>query len=170
MQCSVSSDSRVLATASQDSSVRLWEVTTGKELFKFQFESPCRSASFSLGEELLVTTQDQFMSNRPHISILRVAREIEKQEQHAEPVRRIEMSTPGRITRAAFSPVNDTIITAHEDGHIRRRVGPGPGVASHPVGRSVLRGVTRDTVHGSRSAGGTRRRASSWWTSTCTTR
>lgn len=119
-QCAVRSDSKILATASADSSVRLWDVTGGQELFKFQFHAPCRSVSYSFGEELLVTTQDQFMSHKPHISILRVPRDIEEQEEYAEPLRRIELQMPGRVTRAAFSPVNDTIITTHEDGHIRR--------------------------------------------------
>ena len=124
LQCAVKADSSRLLTSSADSTVRLWNVTSGEEYYKWEFHAPSRSVSLSLGEELAVTTQDQFMQRKAQISVLKLAEDPHDQGTgvYANPIQTIEMTNvAGRhITRAAFSPANDTILTCHDDGHIRR--------------------------------------------------
>jgi len=174
MQCCPSVQSTVLATSSADQSVRLWGVTDGQEYFRWDFDAPCRAVAASLGERLLVTTQDRFVDRKPSISLHRVdfeglasahrAARGEREDAAEDGVgapgtpdasdgaspsgggdgegaaaaapapardpgghgterallRRIEMPFVGRVTRAVFSPLNDTVLSTHEDGHVRR--------------------------------------------------
>jgi hypothetical protein len=48
--CDINSDSTRLITASADSSVRIWSMNGGEELFKFALNEPCRAISYALGE------------------------------------------------------------------------------------------------------------------------
>jgi translation initiation factor 3 subunit I len=116
-QCDVTHDSARLLTASADSSLRIWEVKTGKELFKFQFGKPCRATALSLGEEMAVVTTDAFMGRPSSIHLIRIAREIE--DQRGEDMLTISVDQQ-RITRAFFHDVNRQILTAHEDGSLKR--------------------------------------------------
>jgi translation initiation factor 3 subunit I len=47
--CDMNADSSRLITASADSSVRIWNMNGGEELFKFALNEPCRAISFALG-------------------------------------------------------------------------------------------------------------------------
>ncbi|CAG9463740.1 unnamed protein product [Pedinophyceae sp. YPF-701] len=118
--CDVTRDSRVLITASGDSTVRLWSVYDGQELFKFAFNEPCRACSFATGDRLAVSTTDMFLGSAPAIHVLKIAEDPLDQGQHSTPVRSILMDDAGRITRAFFTPLNDQIVTSHEDGTLRR--------------------------------------------------
>lgn len=116
-QCDVTYESEYLITASADSTVRLWEVETGKELVCFQYRVPCRATSFSLGDELAVVTTDVFLENSSSIRIIRIAKD--QNEQKKEDIMKIDVDR-GRIPRALFYDVNRQLITAHEDGSVRR--------------------------------------------------
>jgi len=41
--------------------VRLWDMTNGKEQFQFKMGEPCRACNLSLGEQMLAFTTDAFM-------------------------------------------------------------------------------------------------------------
>ncbi|QDZ24545.1 subunit I of translation initiation factor 3 [Chloropicon primus] len=116
--CDITRDSKRLVTASADSTVKLWNLTTGECIFTFKFDIPCRSVSFSLGEEYLLLTTDAFMGTPPAVRILKHSRDIEEQ-QHEE-VLCISDAHPGRITRAMWGPLNKTFVTSCEDGMVRK--------------------------------------------------
>eukprot|EP00983_Pelagomonas_calceolata_P105179 1159102-Pelagomonas_calceolata.AAC.5 len=41
--------------------VRIWDMTNGKEQFQFKMGEPCRACNLSLGEQMLAFTTDAFM-------------------------------------------------------------------------------------------------------------
>ena len=116
--CDVTDDSKILITASGDSSVRLWNVEDGTERFKFEFSEPCRAVSFSTGEQLAVCSSDAFMGSAPSLHILKIAED--PRDQTMAPLKTMMMDDKGRITRAFFTPLNDQIISSHEDGTLKR--------------------------------------------------
>jgi len=115
--CDINQGCRRLFTASADSTLRIWEVSKGKELFKFKFKEPCRATSLSIGDELLAVTTDAFLGDVSKIHILRIADDIN--DQCAEVILSVKVDY-GRITRVLFHDVNRQMVTTHEDGSIRR--------------------------------------------------
>ena len=110
-------DSRTLLTGSSDSSAKLWEVETGKNTFTFKYQAPCRAVAFSLGESHAALSTDPFMATLPAINIVRIAED--PAEQAAEPVQ-VLTGFSKRINRVAFHDHNAVLITAGEDGFLRR--------------------------------------------------
>ncbi|KAL6507025.1 Eukaryotic translation initiation factor 3 subunit I [Orobanche hederae] len=104
--CDVSKDSSMLITGSGDSTVKLWNVQNGEQLHTFKFACPARSVEFSLGDQLALITTDPFMSQPSAIHVKRIP---------ADP----SEGSEGRIYRASWGPLNQTIISAGKDGIIR---------------------------------------------------
>lgn len=110
-------DSTRLYTASADQTVRIWELQTGKELFQFKQQEPCRAVSLSAGEGMLAFTTDAFMGTQPMIHIVKLEQDIEKQT--AKPILSIE-APKGRITRVFWSDLNRVLVTSHDGGYLRK--------------------------------------------------
>lgn len=116
--CDISRDSERLVTASADQSVKLWNVQSGEEVYHFEYDSPCRSVSFSLGEERILLTTDAFMGTPPAVRIIKHSHDIEAQEH--EEVLTVQDVHPGRITRAIWGHNNKHFLTSCEDGRMRQ--------------------------------------------------
>jgi translation initiation factor 3 subunit I len=110
-------DSERLITASADSSVRLWRVQTGEELYKFAYKEPCRAVSFSVGEELAAVTTDAFMGASSTIHIIPISRDLNQQQ--GEDIMKITVDRE-KISRVFFHDMNRQLVTAHENGTVRR--------------------------------------------------
>lgn len=110
-------DSTRLLTGSSDSTARLWEVETGKCLHSFNYGAPCRAVSFSIDEQLACLTTDPFMAQQPAINIVRIAQD--PADQSSEIAQQLTGFSK-RITRVAFTDHNAVLITAGEDGYVRR--------------------------------------------------
>lgn len=110
-------DSTRLLTGSSDSTARLWEVETGKCLHTFNFASPCRAVSFSIDEQMAALTVDPFMAQQPAINLVRIAQD--PADQSSEVIQQLTGFSK-RITRVAFTDLNAVLITAGEDGYVRR--------------------------------------------------
>ena len=110
-------DSTRLLTGSSDSTARLWEVETGKCLHSFNYGAPCRAVSFSIDEQLACLTTDPFMAQQPAINIVRIAQD--PAEQSSDIVQQLTGFSK-RITRVAFTDLNAVLISAGEDGYVRR--------------------------------------------------
>jgi len=54
-------DSTALVSASADSTVRLWDVQTGRERNLYQLETPCRVCAFSYDGNMILYTNDDVM-------------------------------------------------------------------------------------------------------------
>lgn len=66
-------DSSKLLTGSADSSAKLWDLSTGKELFTFKFNEPCRGVAFSLGDGMAAISSDPFMGVPSAIHMVTIA-------------------------------------------------------------------------------------------------
>jgi len=117
--CDITRDSTRLVTASADSTVKLWNLTTGECIFTYEFDIPCRSVSFSLGEEFILLTTDAFMGTPPAVRILKHSKNVEDIKQNDE-VLYIDNAHPGRITRAIWGRLNEYFLTSCEDGMVRK--------------------------------------------------
>ncbi|DBA93000.1 hypothetical protein WJX79_006086 [Trebouxia sp. C0005] len=115
--CDLTWDSEKLITASADSSVKLWDVASGKDLFTFKSQEPCRAVAFSVGDRMAAYTTDQFMGQPSQIHLVNIADDLS--EQNDDVIK--SLSGPkGRITRIAWTDLNRTLISAGEDGFVRR--------------------------------------------------
>lgn len=73
-------DSLLLLSASADPSVRLWQVETGRELYKWPHRGPVRSVVWAEGEREFVTCSDPFGMTVPAaISVFTFADEMSAQ-------------------------------------------------------------------------------------------
>lgn len=90
---------------------------TGKCLHTFNFGSPCRAVSFSIDEQMAALTTDPFMAQEPAINLVRIAQD--SADQSSEVVQQLKGFSK-RITRVAFTDLNAVLITAGEDGYVRR--------------------------------------------------
>ncbi|KAL2934349.1 Eukaryotic translation initiation factor 3 subunit I [Bienertia sinuspersici] len=114
--CDISFDSSRLLTGSADTTVKLWDVKRGEQLYTFKFDSPARSVDFAVGEKLAVMTTDPFMDKTSAIHVKRIAEDIEDQDNESALVIR---GPTGRINRAVWGPLNKTIVSCGEDAIIR---------------------------------------------------
>ena len=95
----------------------MWELQTGKELFQFRQQEPCRAVSLSVGEGMLAFTTDAFMGTQSMIHIAKLEQDIEKQS--SKSVLSIE-APKGRITRVFWSELNRVLVTSHDGGFLRK--------------------------------------------------
>jgi translation initiation factor 3 subunit I len=77
----VAGDSGRLITGSADTTVKLWNVQTGQQLFTFNFGAPTKSVDFSVGDKLAVITTDPFMELSSAIHVKRIAKDPEDRKQ-----------------------------------------------------------------------------------------
>ena len=111
-------DSEKLITASADQTVRIWQLQTGKELFRFQQGEPCRAVTLSIGETMMAYTTDAFMGTAPMIHLVKLELD-DLSRQSAKPILSID-APKGRITRAFWSDLNRVLVTSHDGGFMRK--------------------------------------------------
>lgn len=115
--CDFDWESTRLITASADSSVRLWDVQTGECLFPFKFTEPCRAVRFAFGDRMAALTTDPFLAAGSAIHIVNIAEDITEQ---TDKVVQTITGPKGRIQRVIWTDLNNTLISAGEDGTVRR--------------------------------------------------
>jgi translation initiation factor 3 subunit I len=104
-------------TGSGDSTVRLWDMSDGSELFKFQFHEPCRAVRFNVGDTMAAVSTDPFMNSVSAIRLLKIADDVTEQ---TEDVVASFTGPRGRISRIMWTELNRQLITTSEDGCLRR--------------------------------------------------
>ena len=72
--CSV--DSKLLLTAGADNSLRLWDVTNGKQLYIWNTQSPVRSVHFNEGCTQALFITDATMGQISTIHIIDIAKDV----------------------------------------------------------------------------------------------
>ena len=107
----------MLLTGAGDSTCRLWDIRSGAELFAFRYNEPCRAVKFSIGERMAALSTDPFMNSVSSIKIVNIAEDIADQ---TDDVVRTLTGPRGRITRLHWIDLNRTLISASEDGFVRR--------------------------------------------------
>ena len=112
-------DTRLLLTGSADSSAKLWDVKTGACLHTWQYDAPCKAVAFALGDSMCATSTDPFLSTEPAIRIYRLNTDEPGAGQDSEPTVTLT-GFKGRTNRVVFHDANKTLLSAGEDGCVRR--------------------------------------------------
>lgn len=107
-----------LVTASADRSVKLWDVESGKELYSFAHASSVRACSFAEGDRMILSVGENNFDQHATIFIYNIAQESE--EQTDVPVREMYSEEGKKIYCALWGGLNTFIISAGEDGIIRK--------------------------------------------------
>jgi len=113
----VSWDTDRLLTGSSDTTCKLWQVETGKELFSFQHKAMVRSVGFSHGERMILTVQDSSFSQQATLFIYNLKEDLKEQEE--APVRSMFEPEMKKQNVALWGNLNQTVISGGDDGAIR---------------------------------------------------
>jgi translation initiation factor 3 subunit I len=89
---------------------------TGKELFSWGHKSGVRACQFANGERMFLSVTDSTFSQTPTIFIYNLSDDLEQQSK--EPVRAMS-GHQGNINEALWGSLNQTIISAGDDGTVR---------------------------------------------------
>eukprot|EP00960_Hanusia_phi_P065456 766099-Hanusia_phi.AAC.3 len=99
-----------LATASMDSTARIWDVETGKVLRELKTQAGNRCASFATGDKRIAVLTDQWGDQPCCIQIFDT-------ESGEGPVMRIPMDVGvAKATRALWGPLNKKLLVSNESG------------------------------------------------------
>ncbi|QIX01310.1 hypothetical protein AMS68_006827 [Peltaster fructicola] len=107
----------VMVSGGADSTMRLWDVKTGKLLKTWEFITAVKRVEFSEdGKQLLCVTEKR-MGQLSNIYVYDINVDVEA-EQSDEPSLRIVVEELPRVTVAGFSALNRYIVSGHEDGSV----------------------------------------------------
>jgi len=112
--CDVNFDTTTLITGSGDSTVKLWDVETGKEIYNLPHRVPVKTVEFAEGDKQFLVLTDNVMGQASTISIYSM-------NENARPMNNPQeiVIKDTKITYAMWGPMNKTILTAGADGVIR---------------------------------------------------
>uniref|UniRef100_A0A6V3U2L6 Serine-threonine kinase receptor-associated protein n=1 Tax=Lotharella globosa TaxID=91324 RepID=A0A6V3U2L6_9EUKA len=112
---------KYLATGASDRTVRIWEAETGEEKYQFETKSAVRSVNFAIGDKLLLAAQDSQYGSQPTVFIYDLYDGKTTLNPDMKP--RTQLFVEGNrenIVTALWCDLNKRIITAHEDGIVRK--------------------------------------------------
>jgi WD40 repeat protein len=141
-----SPDGRFALTGGKDTSVRLWEVKTGREVRRFEARTvPILSVAFSSDERFALTGDRDGVA---HLWDLARGREIHRLVGHTGPVSSVAFSPDGRFALTGSQDTTARLWDVGTGKEILRLVGhtgPVSSVAFSPNGRFALTG-SQDTT------------------------
>lgn len=114
--CDIAWDSTKLVTASADSSFRLWEMETGKEICAWIPKVPCRGCALSVGDQQAAFSTDPFMKEPPRMHIVEITDDPLDQSDDIL----LTVQVPTRINRVKWTDCNTKLLTASQDGFLRK--------------------------------------------------
>lgn len=110
--------STLLITGSADNTLKLWEISTGKCLYSWEFTTAVKRVAWSEDDSQILAVTEARMGYRGAVRVFTINRSPESwTEQSAEPFRTITFSGP-KATVAAFAPLDQYIVTGHENGKV----------------------------------------------------
>lgn len=112
----IDSASERALTGSADTTVKLWQIETGREIMSWQHKAPVRSVQFGYGEKCFLTVTDQVFGYMPSIYVWDISSDPRIV---SKPALEITGRNESKILQAMWGPLNETILTACEDGTIR---------------------------------------------------
>jgi translation initiation factor 3 subunit I len=113
----VTRDTKLVLSASADTTARLWDAATGKELVQFQHIAPVRCCGLSEKGDQFFTINDRVMGKQPTIRIFDIAED--PRESNVGSRKEFECQGEHKVLAAAYGPDDETIFTACEDGTVR---------------------------------------------------
>ncbi|UJR21432.1 hypothetical protein I4U23_024518 [Adineta vaga] len=108
-------DTTAFVSASADSTVRLWDVQTGRERNTYQVDAPCRCCAFSYDGNRVLYTNDDVMGKSGEIYLADI-----RARPNEGPAVRINASQKGirKITSALWGTLDEFIVTGHDNGEL----------------------------------------------------
>ena len=107
----------LLATGGADSTMRLWEVKTGKLLKTWEFATAIKRLEFSEDGRQLLGVTEKRQGQLSTMWVYDINPDPEA-EQTSEPSLKIICDELPKVTVAGFSPLARYIISGHEDGSV----------------------------------------------------
>ncbi|WVQ86251.1 eukaryotic translation initiation factor 3 subunit I [Cryptococcus sp. DSM 104549] len=114
----VDSATKYLVTGAADSSMKLWEVETGKCLYTWDFLTAVKRVAWSEDDSMILSITEQRSGQPSVVRIFAINRE-EPTSQSTTPLTEMRL-TGSRATVATWAPLQDYIITGHESGKIAK--------------------------------------------------
>jgi len=102
-----------LLSAAADSTVRQWDVETGREINMIRHKVAVRDVGYSYGEKLFFTITDAIIGNKAAIQI------FDTTQKPPKPIVEINVKSESKVYNAIWGPRNQTVYTAGEDGSVR---------------------------------------------------
>jgi translation initiation factor 3 subunit I len=109
-------DSTRVATGAADNSCRLWDLETGKEVHKFETKTAVRVVNFSYSGKLLMYTTDQSMGYPYEINVY----DITSGNTSVFNMQSAAKNTKEKPTAGLWGDLDDSLITGHDNGVIRK--------------------------------------------------
>jgi len=105
-----------LITGSGDMTTKLWDVENGTIIASIESKSPIRSCNFSYSGNQAAYSTDSNMGQSSSLVVIDV-RTADSSIGEQEPILRIPM-VPSKATSILWGPLDETIITGHDNGQI----------------------------------------------------
>ncbi|PWN32824.1 putative TIF34-translation initiation factor eIF3, p39 subunit [Meira miltonrushii] len=110
--------STLLVTGSAANEMRLYEISTGKCLYIWEFPTAVKRVQFSSeGNQVLVITEER-MGHRGSLQVFAINRDPESWTQQSKTPTRTITFSGRKATVAAWAPFDQYIITGHEGGKV----------------------------------------------------
>jgi len=113
----VDSETRFLVSGSADNTMKLWEVSTGKCLYTWEFPTAVKRVAFSEDDSQVVCVTEQRMGYQSAIRVFDINREGDGRTQSVEPVYFFN-PIGSKATVVAFASEPHQILTGHESGKV----------------------------------------------------
>jgi translation initiation factor 3 subunit I len=117
--CDVFWDSTRLLTGSADNTARLWDVQTGRELFRWSLRSSVRSVGVAPGCRLMHLANSKLLGQESCIHLFRLKSDGNWQEQETEPFLVLRGHT-ATITGVVWYNTAEYMLSVSEDGTVRK--------------------------------------------------
>jgi len=105
-----------VVTGGGDSTLRIWDCETGSELTTIQTNTSVRSSCFSYSGKLVLYTTDQAMKMQPEVHVIDITSgEHLKGLGTVLSIKELGMS---KVTSSLWGPLDESLISGHESGHI----------------------------------------------------
>jgi len=108
-------DTTHLVTGAADNSVRLWDISTGKQLGMIDTKSAVRTCGYSYSGNMICFTTDKQMGHPCEINVV----DAKNFGNDAEPIMKIPIPANGpKVSAMIWSGMDDTLLTGHDNGDI----------------------------------------------------
>ncbi|XP_075229066.1 eukaryotic translation initiation factor 3 subunit i [Lycorma delicatula] len=104
-------------TGAADNTLRLWDIATGVEIGKIDTASSVRTCAFSYSANMAAYSTDNTMGKQCEIFIVDV-RGADSSIGDSQPIMRISVEPSPKVTSLLWGPLDETVITGHENGEI----------------------------------------------------
>ncbi|EPY53170.1 translation initiation factor eIF3i [Schizosaccharomyces cryophilus OY26] len=116
--CDISKNSALMVSGAADNTMRLWDVKTGKQLFKWEFPTAVKRVEFNEDDSRILAVTEQRMGFSGTVTVVRVP--SFENDVAAETPLYVITTRESKATVAGWSYLSKYLITGHDDGSVSR--------------------------------------------------